>query len=342
MNKIDAVSLTQKLLSEGPLAPRGKVLCVATDDPLFVRLALQRLRKEAPPNGGPNGIKDGPLPKHFLGKTPAAAFLEHASQGGLFSEPEPALVQWTEKLTAKQWEAESVILARLPSPPPLACMFLLPLSARTLVKPGAMAWLDPHLCWQPSEQEARRVGELLLKRHEALAQTPPEQRQKWVAAALEHAGGDLSLVDSHFQRMSDTGLSFEESFAGGGEVTGFDVATALARNDKELVHVRLRQCEECGENPGAVLMAVAYVLRQVAQVHAALDAQAGGRKDVRAAMESCAIPFPSQSRVHQAVTVLTTATLARFFLKAPTLELSVRTHRDPFGLLAVELTELLG
>ncbi|MCA2962082.1 MAG: hypothetical protein IOD12_17660 [Silvanigrellales bacterium] len=337
MIKIDAARLAQKFLGDAPLAPRGKALCIATDDPLFVRLAIERLhadsKKDARTEISP--------PKHFVGKAPAAAFLEHASQGGMFAEPEPAVVQWSEKVSAKQWEAEAAILARLPSPFPLACVFFLPLSARAVVKPGVLPWLDAHLCWQASEQEAARVGELLLSRHSGFASTPQSKRLVWVAQALEHSGGDLSLVDSHFQRMADTGLSFEESFAGGAEVSGFDVATALARKDVELVHVRVRQCEECGENPGAVLMAVAYVLRQVAQVHAALDAQPGSRKDVRAALETCFVPYPSQARVQQALSAFSPDTLARFFFSASHLELSLRTHRDPFGLLAVELTQLL-
>ncbi len=81
MQKIDAPRLVQKILSDAPA--RSKALCVLSDDAIFSRLLLERL-------ASPERAKGGGRALHFAGKTPAAAFLDHASQGGMFADPEPA------------------------------------------------------------------------------------------------------------------------------------------------------------------------------------------------------------------------------------------------------------
>ncbi len=328
MQKTDAPRLVARILFEP--WQRARIPCVLSDEGVFASLLRERLEREAP---GAKAIV-------FSGKAPASAFLEHASQGGMFEEPEPCLVHWTEKISAKQWEAELAFLRRLPTPPPLLCAFLLPTSARAILKPTDLTALDTFLCWSPSEPEAARAADALFQRHPALRETPAARRQTWVVQAVEHYGADLSLVDAHFRRMNDTGLPFEDAFAGTGEVGGFDIVEALARRDVELLHVRTRQCEESGENPGSVLMAVAYFLRQVAAVQGALEAQ-GNRRDLRAAFDEARVPFPSQARVQKALGHFDATRIARFFFAAGPLELNLRTHRDPFGLLAVELASLL-
>jgi|GEM_PF-627827 len=332
MQKADIPRLIQRLVSQ-PL-PRGKVLGVVSDEAIFSRLFPLALARES----------GGERPLRFSGKAPAQAFLEHASQGGMFSEPAPCLVQWDTKLTAKQWEAEVAFLGRIPNPVPLACAFVFPLAFRTIIKDKeeqALPWLEWTLCWAPAEQEALRAADALYQRFETLAPAPATTRQSHVLQAVEFYSGDLAQVDSHFERMSSSGQAFEDCFAGAGDVSAFEVVEAMARCDAPRLFLRLRQCEEAGESPSALLAALSYFLRQVAQVHGALETQ-GARKDLRAAFDDAHVPFPSQARVQKALGVFPPERLARFFFLAAPLELTLRTHRDPFGLLAVELSALLG
>ena len=195
-----------------------------------------------------------------------------------------------------------------------------------------------NVIYEPSRSEGITLLTSIMSRHgNALAKANKPELLSWAHHAYDYYSGDLEACDLHFERMSKGGLSFESAFVPKTSLDAFDVVEALSSGDTNLVHLRLSQLEQAGEDAGSVVSALAYTGRQVLSFQAALNKTGQARQ----AHDMAKIPYPSQARIERLAKLLPPEKWARFFMVAAELEKQTRTQRNAHAWLAVELTGLL-
>jgi DNA polymerase III delta subunit len=139
--------------------------------------------------------------------------------------------------------------------------------------------------------------------------------------------------------MQRTGVDFEGAFVGQTGATAFHVVDALAEGNAALLELKMQQCITSGEDAAPILKAVAAFLRQLAQVYAGRERTS----NLDAVFDNLNVRVPAQKkRLQVAMNRISPERVALFFMHAPELELSLRSHPMPHELLASELFGLLG
>ena len=207
--------------------------------------------------------------------------------------------------------------------------------------------IDAQVLWNPSSQNEFEQCATFLAEWSLGKDFPhlAANKQKWVQRATQHYGSDLESLLGHFRNMRLTGLGFEDSLMSGNDTGGFQVVDCLASQDFASLALRLSQCAYNGENGSGVFSAICYFMKQVAAVQDQLKASGHSQAPSNASQlkpifDRLQVPFPSQSRVFGALQRFGIQEVRRFFFEAPKLELTLRTHSDPFGVLALELKKL--
>jgi DNA polymerase III delta subunit len=324
MQKYTASKLLENLFTP-PRKPGLRV--VFCDDEIFRRAALEAFLK----------LEMG-IPKSYSGKTAIADCVNEAAAGSLFSPAAPAVVELEAKLTAKQWEVDLKAILRLPKPPESPIFIFAPTSLRNTIKedkfPGECG-----ICWSPEALEARRCVAVLARRYPKLSKASGDTLESCANTALDYYSGDLLSVDLHFERMERTGVDFEGAFIGQTGATAFHVVDALAQADAVLIELKMQQCQTSGEDAAPILKAVAAFLRQLAQLHAGRERT----PNLDMVLDNLNVRVPAQrKRLQMALSRIAPERIAQFFLFAPELEMSLRSHSMPHELLASELFGLLG
>ncbi|MEY2988281.1 MAG: hypothetical protein RJB13_1802, partial [Pseudomonadota bacterium] len=240
----------------------------------------------------------------------------------------------------KQWTDYTIQLNQLSEPARSELYILAPAAARhsaPLVKD--LPWkADVTLIYEPSRNDAIQILIALMLRYgNAFTQSKKPELIAWAQYAFDYYSGDLEACDLHFERMSRGGFSFEEAIVPKTSLDAFDVIEAISSGDTNLVHLRMGQLEQAGEETSSVVSALNYTGRQVLAFQAAL-AQTGQN---RQAHELARIPYPSQGRIEKLAKLIPPQKWAKFYFAAADLELQSRTRRDAHNWLAVELTGLL-
>jgi hypothetical protein len=323
MQKIQPTRLIEMLLTPPKKPSAQMILC---DDELFKRLTLETF----------SALRQG-TPKAFAGKTGIGDFVNDAGAGSLFAPAAPAIVELEPKLTAKQWDGEKKNLSRIPNPPEAPVIFFGATALRNVVKESDFPG-EVRICWSPDDAEARRCVEILIRRHGDFRNTSPQVFETWVNSVTDYYSGDLSACDCHFERMARTGVDFEGAFIGQTGTTAFHVVDALAQGDAALVELKMQQCATSGEDSTPILKAVSAFLRQLAAVQAGL-ARTSNQDMV---FDNLNIRVPAQrQRLRRGLQHIGPQRIATFFLVAPHLEMSLRSHPTPHEHLSLELMGLL-
>ncbi|MFZ9521349.1 MAG: hypothetical protein ACO3A4_12810 [Silvanigrellaceae bacterium] len=324
--RVDAIKFISELQSAKE-NPRLKI--VLTDNSLIRKLIADRLHRLA-----------GVRPQLFSGKSAVQEAVESLSTGDLFGEPAPAWIELSEKMSAKQW-TEAAGQFSLLSEPARQELFVLAPAANRHGAPEAKAlpWnAEVLVIYEPQRSEGLEILAMLAPRHgQVISQAGKSQIQQWCIAAYEHYSADLEACDLHFERMAKGHLAFEAAFVAKTSLDAFDLVEAFSTGDISLVHLRMAQLEQTGEDTSSILSVFAYTGRQVVAFQSAL-AKTG---NVRSAHEQVKTPYPSQARIERLAKLVSTDKWARFFLAAAELELRCRNQRDAHSWLAVELTGLL-
>jgi hypothetical protein len=325
--RVDATKFISELTALTPEKPRLRL--VLTDSSLIRRLIVERLRRLS-----------GLSPKLITGKSAITEAVEELATGDLFGEPAPIWIELPEKISQKQWTDYTVQLNHLSEPARCELYILAPAAARhsaPLVKD--LPWkADVTLIYEPSRNDAIQILIALMLRYgNAFTQTKKPELIAWAQYAFDYYSGDLEACDLHFERMSRGGFSFEEAIVPKTSLDAFDVIEAISSGDTNLVHLRMGQLEQAGEETSSVVSALNYTGRQVLAFQAAL-AQTGQN---RQAHELARIPYPSQGRIEKLAKLIPPQKWAKFYFAAADLELQSRTRRDAHNWLAVELTGLL-
>lgn len=325
--RVDAAKFVSELTAATPEKPRLRI--VLTDSPLIRRLVAQRLRRLS-----------GVSPKLVSGKSPVAEAVEILATGDLFGEPAPVWIELPEKITQKQWTEYTAQLKHLSDPARQELYIFAPAAARHSVPHQRdLPWkADVSLIYEPSRNDSIQILiSLMLRYGNAFAQAKKPELIAWAQHAFDYYSGDLDACDLHFERMNRGGLSFEAAFVPKTSLDAFDVIEAMSSGDTNLIHLRMSQLEQAGEETSSVIAALNYTGRQVLAFQAAL-AQTGQN---RQAHELARIPYPSQGRIEKLAKLIPPQKWARFYFAAADLELQARTKRDSHHWLAVELTGLL-
>jgi hypothetical protein len=310
-------------------AEKPKLRIVLTDNMLIRRLVAERLLRLY-----------GQRAVLHSGKNPVQEAVESLSTQDLFGAPAPVWIELPEKISAKQWNEYTTQLSHLSDPARQELFIFAPALARHgAPDPKALPWkAEVLVIYEPARHDAINLLTTLIPRHGGqLAKANKPELLAWAHHAFDHYSGDLEACDLHFERMTKGGLNFEAAFVPKTGIDAFDVIEALSSGDSNLVHLRLSQLEQAGEEAGSVVSALAYMGRQVLAFQAAL-AKSG---QVRQAHDIAKTPYPSQARVERLAKLLPPEKWARFFLVAAELEKQTRTQRDAHSWLAVELTGLL-
>lgn len=324
--RIDAGKFISELQSGKESA---RLTLVLTDNTLIRRLIAERLTRLC-----------GVRPQLFSGKAPVQEAVENLSTGDLFGEPAPVWIELPEKISAKQWTEFAQQLNQLSEPARQELYVLAPAAARhSAPEPKNLPWKAQVLViYEPPRNDGLNIIATLAVRHGGTpASAAKSELQAQCAHAYDYYSGDLEACDLHFERMAKGSLKFEAAFVPKTTLDAFDFIEAFSTGDTNLVHLRMSQLEQAGEDAGSVLSAFAYTGRQVLAFQAAL-AKVG---HARAAHDMVRTPYPSQARIERLARVVTTDKWGRFFLVATELERQCRSQRDAHSWLAVELTGLL-
>jgi hypothetical protein len=324
--RIDAHKFISGLLT-------GKEHCglfvVLTDNTLIRRLISERLLKiygtRAVLHSGKNCVQEA---------------VESLSTGDLFGEPAPVWIELPEKISAKQWNEFAQQLSQLSSPARQELFVLAPAVTRHgAPEPKNLPWnAQVNIIYEPARAEALNILAMLAPRHGGqLSQAAKSDVQQWCIRAYDHYSSDLEACDLHFERMARGRFAFEDAFVPKTTLDAFDLIEAFSTGDPQLVHLRMNQLAQSGEEASGVLSALAYTARQVLAFQAAL-AKTG---NARAAHEQVKTPYPSQVRIEKLAKLVPAEKWGLFFLTSADLELHLRNHRDAHHWLAVELTGLL-
>ena len=325
--RVDASKFISELTALTPEKPRLRL--VLTDSPLIRRLVVERLRRLS-----------GLSPKLITGKLAIAEAVEDLATGDLFGEPTPVWIELPEKITQKQWAEYAVQLNHLSEPARNELYIFAPAAALHSAPPAKdLPWkADVTLIYEPSRNDAIQILIALMLRYGTVfAQAKKPELIAWAQYAYDYYSGDLEACDLHFERMSRGGFSFEAAIVPKTSVDAFDVVEALSTGDTNLVHLRMSQLEQAGEETASVISALNYIGRQVLAFQAALAHTGHSRQ----AHELARIPYPSQARIEKLSKLIHPQKWARFYFAAADLELQTRTKRDSHHWLAVELTGLL-
>lgn len=324
--RVDALKFISGLLAG---KEHSGLSIVLTDNTLIRRLISERLHKIY-----------GARPVLYSGKTCVQEAVEALSTSDLFGEPAPVWIELPEKLSAKQWSEYAQQLSQLSEPARQELYILAPASARHgAPESKALPWNAQVLViYEPARSEGLNILTTLATRHGGrAAQASKSDIQQWCAHAYDHYSGDLEACDLHFERMAKGQLAFNEAFVPKTTLDAFDLVEAFSSGDAQLVHLRMNQLAQAGEEASGVLSAFAYTARQVLAFQAAL-AKTG---HPRTAHEQVRTPFPSQARIERLAKLVSAEKWGLFFLTAAELEMHLRNHRDAHHWLAVELTGLL-
>ena len=324
--RVDAIRFISELQSAKE-QPRLRI--VLTDNTLIRKLISDRLHKHA-----------GVRPQLFSGKSAVQEAVESLSTGDLFGEPAPVWIELPDKLSAKQWAEAAGQFSLLSEPARQELFVLAPAANRHgAPEPKTLPWnADVLVIYEPQRSEALEIVAMLAPRHgQIISQAGKSQIQQWCLAAYEHYSGDIEACDLHFERMAKGHLAFDAAFVAKTTLDAFDLIEAFSTGDSSLVHLRMAQLEQSGEDTSSILSVFAYTGRQVVAFQAAL-AKTG---NARSAHDLVKTPYPSQARIERLAKLVSSDKWARFFLAAAELELRCRNQRDAHGWLAIELTGLL-
>ncbi|MBM3382930.1 MAG: hypothetical protein FJY29_10875 [Betaproteobacteria bacterium] len=325
--RVDASKFIMELTATTPEKARLRI--VLTDNTLIRRLAAERLLR-----------LHGTRAVLHSGKNPVQEAVEALSTQDLFGAPAPVWIELPEKITSKQWNEFTTQLNHLSDPARQELYIFAPAATRHgAPDPKALPWkAEVLVIYEPARAEAINLLTTLIPRHGGiLAQANKPELLAWAHHCFDHYSGDLEACDLHFEQMAKGGLAFEAAFIPKTGLDAFDVIEALSSGDTNLVHLRLGQLEQAGEEAGSVISALAYTGRQVLAFQAALAKTSQSRQ----AHDMAKTPYPSQARVERLAKLLPPEKWARFFLVAAELEKQTRTQRDAHSWLAVELTGLL-
>ncbi|MEN9530353.1 MAG: hypothetical protein RI932_2226 [Pseudomonadota bacterium] len=325
--RIDASKFIAELTSTATEKPKLRI--VLTDNSLIRRLVAERLLRLY-----------GTRAVLYSGKNPVQEAVEALSTQDLFGAPAPVWIELPEKISAKQWSEFTLQLNHLSDPARQELFIFGPAAARHGAPDSkSLPWkAEVLVIYEPARADAIQLLTTLIPRHGGLlTKANKPELLAWAHHSFDHYSGDLEACDLHFERMAKGNLSFEAAFVPKTGLDAFDVIEALSSGDTNLVHLRLSQLEQAGEEAGSVVSALAYIGRQVLSFQAAL-AKTG---QARQAHDMAKTPYPSQARVERLAKLLPPEKWARFFLVAAELEKHTRTQRDAHSWLAVELTGLL-
>lgn len=325
--RVDASKFLSEILSSDTEKPKLRI--VLTDNTLLRRLIEERLRKIS-----------GTRPILHSGKSPLQGAVESLSTQDLFGEPALVWVELPEKISAKQWTEFTEQLNQLSDPPRQELYILASASARHgAPDPKTLPWkAEVLVIYEPNRNDAINILTTIMPRHGgALSRSKKPELLAWAQHAYDYYSGDLEACDLHFERMGRGELSFDAAFVPKTNLDAFDVIEALSSGDTNLVHLRMAQLEQAGEDAGSVISALAYTGRQVLAFQAALSKTGQARQ----AHEMAKTPYPSQARVERLAKLLSPEKWARFYIVAAELEKHTRTQKDAHTWLAVELTGLL-
>jgi hypothetical protein len=325
--RVDAHKFIAGLLSG---KEQAALFVILTDNTLVRRLIAERLLRlygaRAVLHSGKNCVQEA---------------VESLATGDLFGEPAPVWIELPEKISSKQWTEFSQQLLQLSAPARQELFVLAPATARHgAPEPKNLPWnAQVNIIYEPARPEALNILQTLAGRHGGPFKSASKSEiQQWCIFAYEHYSGDLEACDLHFERMARGGFAFEEAFVPKTTLDAFDLVEAFSSGDPQLVHLRMNQLAQAGEEPSGVLSALAYTARQVLAFQAAL-AKTG---NPRGAHELVKTPYPSQARIEKLAKLVAPEKWGLFFLASADLELHLRNHRDAHHWLAVELTGLLG
>lgn len=325
--RVDATKFISELTAITPEKPRLRI--VLTDNSLIRRLIAERLRRLS-----------GLAPKLVSGKSAVAEAVEALATGDLFGEPAPLWVELPEKISNKQWAEYTTQMKHLSEPARTEFYVVGPAASRHAAPlPKDLPWkAEVTLIYEPSRNDAIQILVTLMLRYGNLfLQAKKSELNAWAQQAYDYYSGDLEACDLHFERMNRGGLSFEAAIVPKTSIDAFDVIEALSSGDTNLIHLRMGQLEQAGEESSSVISALSYTGRQVLAFQAAL-AQTG---QVRQAHELAKIPYPSQGRIERLAKLIPAQNWAKFYFASADLELQARIKRDSHNWLAVELTGLL-
>lgn len=323
LEKTDSAKLIEML---GKNVKTPQCVAIFSDNELFLHLA----QKQA------HGLANSSA-HLFEGKQASAALVEHLSQGSMFCAPAPAVFLVASKTTKKQWEEELVQLSRLPMQLETSLYIFAPVSLRNVltglekIKPLKKSFL----CYSPADYELSKASMALMDRYSFSQSFDKQVKIQNAQKAVENYSGDLLACELHYERMEKGGISFEDAFVSMSNVNSFDVVDAVAKGKVELVERRLQQCAEQGEDAGAIFAALIYFLKQVVHVRAAVR-----EAPLKIALERLSIPFPSHGRIQSALNNIPEERLFSFFEKAPDIEMTLRTQKNPVEILSIELISL--
>lgn len=328
MPRVDFHELAEKLAS--PKGFPGGLHILLCDDALLPYL----IKRTFVPTMG--------CVKTFDGKQAVTEFIDDISQGSLFAEPHANIVFLAERYTENQWQAVVTELSRLPSPADVLPSFLVGSAGlRNSVKEPALKGLVSSvlLAYQPSEMDASKTIRVLLRSFPKLSDQykGSDAQLNLVNAVSVHYGTDFTAAALHFERMEKGGLRFEEAVLNQTEADAFQVIDALIRFDREGLALRLSQCQASGIEAAAIFGSATYFFKQLLSVYALTETGL----NLKQAFDTGRIPYPAQARLQAAVKRLSVDKVLHFFCCAATLELSLRKAKNPFDLLAIELTALI-
>lgn len=320
MLKKEPAKLIQELTTR---EKRENFFVIMADNPIFKKVLLDRLEQERKTYA-----------KVFSGKNSVEDYVNYLSTCGMFAPAESALIDLPDKLTTKLWSEMKKSLARIPLPIEVSAYFFAPLSCKNILKASDFPKDSVlYFCYEPNEIELSKCAHALLLRYTHLAKKDKYEQQNLVALTLESYSNDLLSCDLHFARMEKGNLSFSAALAGNPEVNGFHVVDAIARREKHLIELRMKQCAHCAEEASSIFMAIIYFLKQVANLLCALEET----KNLKLAFEQAKIPFPAQGRLQIALSYLNAQRLNSFFAAAALIEMEMRQQKNPHEYLSIEL-----
>lgn len=316
MQKIEASKLLNKILND----PLTKSTVILNDDDVFQKCVEDALLKQTQQK-----------PRIFYGAQALTQYHAELRQNNLFEPPSNAIIVLDETFARSKNNIQTLHTAQ-------NIVFLFgKTSLRHTITEKIFPNTELYVCYEPNDRDKQKCVEILFKYYLNSSNFSLTEISKLSEDVLMHYNQNLYQCALHFERMSKSGLNFEDAKFSSVAVSGFDVINTLLENNLELLDMRLQQHASSGEDVVQIFVALVYFFKQLAHVYAELETTSS----IDAAMRNAKIPYPAQNNIKKAVSKIPYEKVEHFFSICAHLEIALRESKNGYQLLFLELSVLL-
>jgi len=321
MQKIEPSKLLNKILNE----PVKNSAVILSDDCIFQKCAEDALC-----------LQNNKKPRIFQGINAVSEYSNEVRQNNLFEPPSDAIVILEPNFSNKKKETITTYGN---------IVFVFgKTTLRHVITEKFFPNSHTYICYPPNETERQTCAEILATFYGNFNTRQFEQNscsnteiKSQAEKSLLHYNGNLYQCALHFERMTKSGLQFDDAKLDDTFVSGFDIISTLLENNLQLLDFRLQQHMNSGEDGTSIFGTIVYFFKQLAQVYAELEKT--NNTDV--AMRNAKIPYPAQDNIKKALAKIPYKKVEQFFSICAKLEIKLREGKNSHQILFFELSRLI-